>query len=336
MTAMDRAIPFVGDADGTAAETGSSLARWRVVASYLWRHRRYPDLDAPTRFTELVQRRKLTDRSPRQSQFLDKLGVKAMVSARLGTEWIIPTLWHGQALPASPQFDVPAILKARHGCNQYAVLCDVPSAREWRRLQRTAARWQRRPYGIWLDEWAYRGVPRGLIASPCWAARSRCPWTIRSMCSAGRRHMCRSISIAAAATAGSCTTVAGDSWWHVPTGHRHRHRLPRCSRQPKHWPAMRRFCVSTSTRSTESPDSGNFACTPDRGSIRSLPTGSISSSGDCGCVPCRIGPASGRPDFAAGQRAPSGSRAAPLRTSARRCGADSRSLRGSVRRATTG
>lgn len=166
MTAMDRAIPFVGDANGTAAETGSSLARWRVVASYLWRHRRYPDLDAPTRFTELVQRRKLTDRSPRQSQFLDKLGVKAMVSARLGTEWIIPTLWHGQALPASLPFDVPAILKARHGCNQYAVLCDLPSAREWRRLQRTAARWQRRPYGIWLDEWAYRGVPRGLIAEP--------------------------------------------------------------------------------------------------------------------------------------------------------------------------
>lgn len=166
MTAMDRAIPFVGDADGTAAETGSSLARWRVVASYLWRHRRYPDLDAPTRFTELVQRRKLTDRSPRQSQVLDKLGVKAMVSARLGTEWIIPTLWHGQALPASLPFDVPAILKARHGCNQYAVLCDLPSAREWRRLQRTAARWQRRPYGVWLDEWAYRGVPRGLIAEP--------------------------------------------------------------------------------------------------------------------------------------------------------------------------
>lgn len=65
MSAMNRAIPFVGDAAQAAAATVPMLARWRVITSYLWRHRRYPDLDAPTRFTELVQRRKLTDRSAR-------------------------------------------------------------------------------------------------------------------------------------------------------------------------------------------------------------------------------------------------------------------------------
>lgn len=162
---MNRAIPFVGDA-ARAAVAVPMLARWRVITSYLWRHRRYPDLDAPTRFTELVQRRKLTDRSARQSQLMDKLAVKAMVSGRLGAEWVIPTLWHGTALPASIPFDVPAILKARHGCNQYVVLCSPPSEREWGRLQRRAARWQRRPYGIWLDEWAYRDVPRGVMAEP--------------------------------------------------------------------------------------------------------------------------------------------------------------------------
>lgn len=134
------------------------------MLTYLWRHRRIPDLRAAPRFTEMVQRRKLLDRDPAQTQLMDKISAKRMAAELLGPEWTTPTLWRGAALPASPPFPTPAILKARHGCNQYAVLRTQPSVRDWKILQNRALRWMAEPYGKWLDEWAYRDAPRGLIA----------------------------------------------------------------------------------------------------------------------------------------------------------------------------
>lgn len=125
-----------------------------------------PDLDAPFRFTELVQMRKLYDRSSDQALLMDKVAAKRLAEAELGPDWVVPTLWLGTTLPNEHPFPVPAILKARHGCNQNAVLCKAPTAAQWRRLQRRSRRWLRSPYGKWLDEWAYRDVPRGLIAEP--------------------------------------------------------------------------------------------------------------------------------------------------------------------------
>ncbi len=150
-------------------------ARLRILVSYGWRHGRLPNVSAPRRFTELVQLRKLHDRSPDQTVLMDKIAAKRIAAATLGREWTVPTLWHGPDMPAAPPFAAPAIVKARHGCNQNAVLWCEPSAAEWQRLRTRARRWQRAPYGVWLDEWAYRGVPRGVIAEPLLGGGQRLP-----------------------------------------------------------------------------------------------------------------------------------------------------------------
>lgn len=144
----------------------SLLAKLRVNLTYLWGHRRLPNLDEPRRFTELVQVRKLVDRSPMQRLLMDKLASKTLVQRVLGSDWTTPTSWAGLVLPDQPPFAFPAILKARHGCNQYAVLRGVPGARRWHGLQQATGRWLQKPYGLWLDEWAYCDVPRGLLAEP--------------------------------------------------------------------------------------------------------------------------------------------------------------------------
>ena len=54
----------------------SPWAQVRVRLTYLWRHRRMPDLDGAPRFTEMVQRRKLHDRDPRQTRLMDKVAAK--------------------------------------------------------------------------------------------------------------------------------------------------------------------------------------------------------------------------------------------------------------------
>lgn len=161
--------------DGQVETVERAAARLRIQIIYAWRHRRLPDLVTPTRFTELVQLRKLYDRSPVQTDLMDKLAAKRQAAAALGKDWIVPTLWHGTALPAAPCFAVPAIMKSRHGCNQNAIVCDPPSPRGWQRLRRLGRRWQRGPYGRWLDEWAYRNVPHGILAEPLLGGRLPLP-----------------------------------------------------------------------------------------------------------------------------------------------------------------
>lgn len=138
-------------------------ARLRIAVIYAWRHRRLPRLRDPRRFTELVQRRKLDDRDPMLGALSDKIAAKPLVREMLGDAWIIPTLWSGTELPADPPAPCPFILKASHGCNQSAV-CRTPA--DWPRIRRLARGWTRRAYGLWLDEWAYRNLPRGYLAEP--------------------------------------------------------------------------------------------------------------------------------------------------------------------------
>ena len=135
----------------------------RVHIIYLWQHRRVLRLRAPQRFTEWVQHRKLYDRDPRLPDLVDKVGVKKLVAATIGADWVIPTLWHGRALPVDPPAPLPLVVKARQGCGHVA-FARTPA--EWHAASAQAARWSDARYGLWLDEWAYRDVPPGLLIEP--------------------------------------------------------------------------------------------------------------------------------------------------------------------------
>lgn len=158
MEASITADPFPG---------GFDFARLRIPLIYLWRHARLPDLASPQRFTELVQLRKLHDRDPMMPQLADKVGVKQLVADRIGQDWIIPTLWHGPALPERAGWPRPFVVKSRHGCNQCAFVRPGDATR-WRALRRRADRWVRNGYAgsSWLDEWGYRQIPRGILVEP--------------------------------------------------------------------------------------------------------------------------------------------------------------------------
>ena len=145
----------------------------RIALTYWWRHGRWPRLAAPTRFTELVQQRKLADRDPRLPLLADKLLVKDHVADALGSEWVIPTLWRGTRLPPAANWPLPFVVKSRHGCNQRAFVRS--EQQDWAQVGAAAASWMRRPYGLWLDEWLYRAIPRGLLVEPMVGARGVLP-----------------------------------------------------------------------------------------------------------------------------------------------------------------
>jgi hypothetical protein len=139
-------------------------ARLRIALTYLWRHRRLPDLACPGLFTELVQLRKLQDRDPRMPAMADKVAVKSIVADRLGRDWVIPMLWSGTELPARLPWTPPVVVKARHGCNQNIFV--RAGLRDWTAAHHASARWMRHDYGRWLDEWLYPHIPRGLLVEP--------------------------------------------------------------------------------------------------------------------------------------------------------------------------
>ena len=94
----------------------------------------------------------------------DKVRVKEFVEKRIGPEWLIPTLWHGDVLPLQPSWPAPFVVKSRHGCNQVAF---VRTGREdWPEIRRRAARWMTKDYGGWLDEWLYSDITRGIMIEP--------------------------------------------------------------------------------------------------------------------------------------------------------------------------
>ena len=94
---------------------------------------------------------------------INKVTAKAAVSRLIGEDWIIPTTWTGNSLPDHPSWKFPFILKASHGCNQHIVCFDES---DYARARRRAVKWINNPYGLWLDEWGYRNVPRGFIVEP--------------------------------------------------------------------------------------------------------------------------------------------------------------------------
>lgn len=146
------------------AYRGRRLDRAGIQLSYLWRHGRLPRLDDPRLFTEWVQHRKLYDRDPRLPVLADKCSVKAWVASKLGSSWVIPTLWHGAVLPSDPLWPKPFVIKSRHGCNQTRFVFE--NTANWLSIRRDSARWMKSRYGGWLSEWLYGDIPRGLLVEP--------------------------------------------------------------------------------------------------------------------------------------------------------------------------
>ena len=134
-----------------------------MAIAYRWRHGRWPDLDAPKRFTEWVHWRKLNDRRHDLALLTDKAHSKAIAEARLDPSLSIPTLWLGDRLPDVAPWPMPFIVKANHGCGQYVVVRDVA---DYARAKAASPRWIGRAYGEWLDEWHYGAARRLVLVEP--------------------------------------------------------------------------------------------------------------------------------------------------------------------------
>lgn len=128
---------------------------------------RNPRFFFPKTFNEKVHRRKLLDRDPRLPVRADKVLVKQFVEDKLGSEWVVPTLWHGPILPPLKQrnWPVPFVLKANHGSGMNMFIRS-PDDLDWPKIEHICREWMGFVFGEHAGEWAYFSIKPQLLVEP--------------------------------------------------------------------------------------------------------------------------------------------------------------------------
>jgi hypothetical protein len=131
-------------------------------------HGRLPDLKNPKLFSEKVQYRKLHDRNPMLPLFADKVKAKDLVAEILGSEWVIPTLWSGTALPPREErnWPVPCVIKANHGCDMNIFIRSAADL-NWDEIEKKVDEWLSiRYYNKVRHEWLYSQIQPQILVEP--------------------------------------------------------------------------------------------------------------------------------------------------------------------------
>jgi hypothetical protein len=148
-----------------------SLAWWRTFRAANRRYRevfgRRPDLLLARRHSERVQRAKLFQRDPRLPILGDKIAAKAFIADRVGPEFVVPTLYAGDALPprSDRTWQRPFFVKAS-AASGWQVRVPADGSPHWRRLERQVDRWLGSTYGERGGEWHYARMPRRILVEP--------------------------------------------------------------------------------------------------------------------------------------------------------------------------
>lgn len=134
---------------------------------HIIRNGRRLDLKNPKTLTDKIQYRKIYDNNPLLAICSDKVLAKDYVAERIGSEYVIPTLWHGKSLPPRAQrnWARPYILKANHmsGGNTFIRPDDQV---DWDAVEALADRWMKTSYRPDLFERHYDQIDRQLLVEP--------------------------------------------------------------------------------------------------------------------------------------------------------------------------
>lgn len=131
---------------------------------YWWRSGRWPE-NPPRSFSGKTQAAKLRPVTPQMVQLADKVAVKEIVRQRLGPDWVVPTLYAGEALPlvADRNWPVPFVIKPSHGSGWNIFVRRQP---DWTAIERRLAQYLTiKPYRF-RGEMHYRSISPRVIVEP--------------------------------------------------------------------------------------------------------------------------------------------------------------------------
>ena len=131
---------------------------------FLYKQKRWLNLDVPRTFNEKIQWLKLRHRDPRLTRLVDKYAVRDFVRERIGEDYLIPLLGVYEHADDILFKQLPArfAIKATHGSG-WNLLCFDKDQYDWELAQRKIAHWLNLNFFQVGREWAYREVPPRII-----------------------------------------------------------------------------------------------------------------------------------------------------------------------------
>ena len=145
----------------------ADAAQWLLVENYRRTTGRAPRLSPPRGFNERILHRILFDRDPRLKIVCDKLAVREFIAGRVGADLMVPLLGVWERAADIPWLGLPKhfVLKPSHASGAIAMI-EQGVRLDTRRVAEAADGWVAIDYFDQSLEWAYRGLPRRILAEP--------------------------------------------------------------------------------------------------------------------------------------------------------------------------
>lgn len=166
------------------------VIRFLYEPYFLYFHRYWPNFSAPRTFSEKVWHRMLYNRDPLLTLVSDKLRVRDYVSEKIGTDYLVPLLWHGEYPDGIPFTKLPDkyVIKTNHGCGYNVIVPDKMIID----IERTKKRLRQ-----WLSEnfcqdnflglsWAYKNIKPNIIVESFIGENGQVPLDYKFFCYGGR------------------------------------------------------------------------------------------------------------------------------------------------------
>jgi len=135
-----------------------------AIDQYCDRHKKLPNVAAPTSYPEMMLWRKLVDHNPLFVRLSDKLEAKKYVQSSCPDVLLPETLWIGDNADDIPEhiLERDVIIKSKHGFNHNFEIRDGKVDRAI--LKKKTDQWLCETHGTQYFEWAYSKVKPGLFA----------------------------------------------------------------------------------------------------------------------------------------------------------------------------
>ncbi|MGH8146528.1 MAG: ATP-grasp fold amidoligase family protein [Rhodanobacteraceae bacterium] len=140
-----------------------------LALRHLETFRRWPNMRHPATFNEHILAYKLSNPGNElMSRLADKIAVKEYVANRIGPQYLIPTLWYGNAAEGIPFADLacaPHVIKSAFGSSQN-IFIRQPDDFDKNEVVRTVNEWMHEAYGRRMREYQYARIPRRILVEP--------------------------------------------------------------------------------------------------------------------------------------------------------------------------
>ena len=148
---------------GYTSALGMLPLRTGLQVRYFKSYQRFPRLDEPQLFSEKCQALKLM--RPDLGRWVDKVAVKDFVRARIGDEFVIPTLYAGPTLPPreARTWPTPYVIKTNHGSGGNIFVRGEP---DWSAIERQLAAMLAYDFSSVSGETFYGTIPRQVLVEP--------------------------------------------------------------------------------------------------------------------------------------------------------------------------